>query len=313
MILRKTARSPRRQPPKRAYRRAGHHLLDVRVRARTARRKRNQRIVSLLSALMVVWAIGAGLWFGGKEFCRYFLFENSEYALRQIDLELDGVMTRAEFLETTGIREGLNLFTLNLDRIERTLRRDSAIASVRLQRDLPDRLAVELVARDPVAWLVEGRPSLNAPGAPGSLLVGPDRILMRPPGDHLDFLHLPVITGLPDGILVEGNELTHEETLEALELLDTNGRFPGSLFRVRALDVSRGYRIEATDLEGAEIIFGTSDFEEQLVRLNKLLEHCETSGREIESVNLMVRKNIPVKFVLPNPPEGGAQAATSPH
>ena len=39
------------------------------------------------------------------------------------------------------------------------------------------------------------------------------------------------------------------------------------------------------------------------MKLQRLLEHCRDTGREIESVNLMVAKNTPVKFVMAAPPE----------
>jgi len=294
-----SSRRPRRPAPKRAYHRPSGHLLDVRVRSRTAKKKRRQRIIKLATACALIWIIGGGLYIGGREFAQYFLFENAEYTLRKLDLDLDGVMTRREFLAETGVQEGDNLFKINLDRIENVLRRQSAIESVRVERDLPDRLSVAVTRRTPVAWLMSGTPALATPGAPGSLLVADDRTLMEPPGDPLNFLHLPVMTGVAEDVLVEGNELNDDDALEALALLRANATFQDSLLQIRSLDVSKGYRIDVTNESGAKIAFGTDEFEEQLTRLNRLLLHSKNSGRAIESVHLLVKKNTPVRFVIP--------------
>jgi hypothetical protein len=48
----------------------------------------------------------------------------------------------------------------------------------------------------------------------------------------------------------------------------------------------------------SRITFAAADFEEQLARLEKLLMHCSETGRALESVNLMVRRNTPVTFVM---------------
>jgi len=294
-----SSQRPRRPAPRRAYHRPSGHLLDVRVRARTARKKRREKILKLATACIMIWAILAGIYFGGREFAQYFLFQNSEYSMRKLDLQLGGIMTRAEFLKTTGVREGDNLFKINLDRIENILMRNSSVESARVERDLPDRLSVAVTRRTPVAWAMSGTPAMASPGAPGALLVADDRTLMTPPGDHLEFLHLPVMAGLDEDILVDGGELTDEDALEALELLRANAAFPDSRLEIRSLDVSKGYRIDVTNESGARITFATDDFDEQLTRLNRLLQHSKNSGREIESVQLLVKKNMPVKFVMP--------------
>jgi hypothetical protein len=83
-----------------------------------------------------------------------------------------------------------------------------------------------------------------------------------------------------------------------LKLLDTVAQRPESLLKIRTLDVSKGYRIDVVNDSNSRIIFAATDFEDQLARLQKLLIHCSESGRALESVNLMVKRNTPVTFVM---------------
>ncbi len=85
------------------------------------------------------------------------------------------------------------------------------------------------------------------------------------------------------------------------------------MLHIRTIDISRGYCIEVVNDANARILFATSDFEEQLARLQQLLAHCNDSGRALESVNLMVKRNTPVTFVASAtpPPEDPAAAAAA--
>lgn len=56
-----------------------------------------------------------------------------------------------------------------------------------------------------------------------------------------------------------------------------------------------------TDASNAKFTFGTlgeADLPSQLERLRKLLDHCQETGRRIQTANLMVSRNTPVTFVL---------------
>jgi hypothetical protein len=71
---------------------------------------------------------------------------------------------------------------------------------------------------------------------------------------------------------------------------------------IRSLNISKGYCIDALTDQNTRVKFASSEFATQLFKLQRLLEHCRDTGREMESVNLMVAKNTPVKFVMAAPP-----------
>ena len=121
--------------------------------------------------------------------------------------------------------------------------------------------------------------------------------LLRPHRIVPEYYHLPVIYGVKGDNVRNGEPTPTEDLRLALQLLETLSRHPESLLHIRTIDVSRGYRLEVVNDTNARIIFGTSDFEEQLARLQQLLAHCDESGRALETVNLMVKRNTPVTFV----------------
>ena len=81
--------------------------------------------------------------------------------------------------------------------------------------------------------------------------------------------------------------------------------------RIRSLNISKGYCIDALTDQNARVKFGRADFRVQIEKLQRLLAHCRDTGRELDSVNLMVVKNTPVKFVMASLPPIGAKGGDS--
>jgi len=137
--------------------------------------------------------------------------------------------------------------------------------------------------------------------------------LLRPRRIMPEYFHLPAIYGAKSDNVRNGEALPGEDLRLAVRLIETVSRHPQSLLHIRTIDISRGYCIEVVSDGNAHILFATSDFEEQLARLQQLLAHCNESGRSLERVNLMVRRNTPVTFVASAtpPPEDPAAAAAA--
>lgn len=282
------------------------HLLDVKVRAATARRQRRQFFGGIFWRLALVVVLCAAGWLGIGTALDKFFFANPEYTLRRITTELDGVMTREEALHEAGIREGDNIFRIDLAAASRALREVPQVETVVIERHLPDTLSVTLTARRAVAWVAP--PDRNAdPFDPErGLLVDANGFLMRPRLVQPEYFHLPVIYGVQSENIRDGEPLPNEDLRRALLLIAAVERTPGTPWRIRSMDIAKGYCFEVTSDRNALITFAPEDFESQLARLARLLEYCTETGRELETVNLMVRRNTPVTFVLaqaPTPPK----------
>ena len=158
----------------------GQHLLNVKVRAVTARRQRRQKIGSFfwVSALLVILCITA--WLGIATALDKFFFSNPDYTLKHVTLELDGVMTREEALAETGIREGENIFRIDLGNAEKALRAVPQVGDVCIERRLPDHISITVTARHPVAWVAPLEKDADPFDPEKSLLVDETGFLMKP-------------------------------------------------------------------------------------------------------------------------------------
>jgi hypothetical protein len=87
----------------------------------------------------------------------------------------------------------------------------------------------------------------------------------------------------------------------ALELVRLTGENPAR-YQVRSIDVSKGYCMIVSDERHAKITFPLGDIAAQLDRLALLFANVDLSKREIQTVNLLVERNVPVTFVPPPEP-----------
>ncbi|MEI6279228.1 MAG: FtsQ-type POTRA domain-containing protein [Verrucomicrobiae bacterium] len=274
----------------------GQRLLEVKIRAVTARRQRRQKLGGFFWKTALVLALGVAAWLGISTALDKFFLSNPDYTLKRVTFELDGVMTRAEALEQTGIHEGENIFRADLTAAEKALRAIPQVSDVVIERRLPDHIAISLTARDPVAWVAPAEKDADPFDPEKSLLVDDTGFLMKPRIIQPDFYRLPVIYGVRSDNIRDGEPLHNEDLRRALALLRDVESRPECLLAIRTINISKGYCIEVVSDRKARITFLSEDFPEQLARLRQLLEHCRESGRELDSVNLMVRRNTPVTF-----------------
>jgi len=288
------------------------HLLDVRMRTATTRRRRRETIARWVSNVLLIAAIGTAAFFGLRAALDRFFFKNTEYTLRRISFNLDGILTREEALAAAGLREGVNIFAVDFAKVETALRAIPQVQDVRLDRKLPDQIDVSITARRPVAWVAAAGEKGDPSASEKSLLVDASGFLLRPRRVVPEYFHLPAIYGVKSDNVRNGEALPGEDLRLAIKLIETLSRHPESMLHIRTIDISRGYCIEVVNDGNARILFATSDFEEQLARLQQLLAHCDESGRALESVNLMVKRNTPVTFVASATPPPEDPAASAP-
>ena len=115
-----------------------------------------------------------------------------------------------------------------------------------------------------------------------------------------EYLGLPLITGCTSESLEPGKIVESVEAKAALELLRLSAAsFMQTRFQIREIDVSKGYCLVVTDKNHTRVKFGFDHLEKQIQRLEQFLVYADDSKREIETVNLLVQRNIPVTFMKP--------------
>ena len=293
-----------------SWQRRQQHLLDVRVRTRKAAARRTQQIFFLFSVLLIVGSSIAGVVFGAKRALNAWFFENPDYAVRSIDVTTDGKLTRDTILKAADVTEGANIFQVNLLQLQERLRSLPQVEESRVQRVLPNKLAISIQERRPVAWVVgsDGVP----PNFENAFLVDRRGILLKPKGSAPEYAGLPVILGVETSSLVAGQALDREEVKAALELLRNSAEVLQTRLQIQSIDVSKEYCLVVTDKQRSVVTFGTDELVVQLRRLERLMNYCEKNSKELQTANLLVQRNIPVTFAQSTALEPEAAPTPSP-
>ncbi len=276
------------------------HLLDVKVRSRTATQHRTRRGLVLVSKITLALGLCVGLYFGVREGARRLFFENADYELRTIDVQTDGTLSRDQILQIAGLREGENLFSVNLANVRDQLQQLPQVDDVQVVRKLPAEIDIKVTERKPVAWIT-GEKELSDPfNTDAAFLVDARGVLMKEKKLLPEYLGLPLIVGCNGESLEAAKVIESPEAKAALELLRLSTRsFMQTRFQVREIDISKGYCLVVTDKNHTRVTFAFENLDEQLQRLEQFLVYSDDSKRELATVNLLVQRNIPVTFTKP--------------
>ena len=279
------------------------HLLDVKIRAGKAREQRNRVLLYWSCMIVLMVGVGGGIVYGVREGFKRFVWENPDYLVKEIEVTDDGkTLERGQIIEASGVKLGVNVFTVNLSKIRQSLLAVPQLETAEVQRVMPNKIVIAVTERQPVAWVATKRDEdATSPG--GSFLIDSHGFLFQCKNQLPDYFHLPVIYGVQTGGLDQGQSLGSPEIKAALDLIRLNAadNTIQARFQAIGIDVSKGYCLVVTDRTHARITFGLERIDWQLDRLMSLLDHIEQEKREIQTVNLMVQRNIPVTFAQAEP------------
>ncbi len=273
------------------------HLLDVKVRSRTAAQHRNRRVLVFISKICLLAAAIAGVYFGGRRLAERFFFDNPDYQVNTIDVQTDGTLQREQVLREANLREGQNIFRVNLSDVHDRLQALPQVDEVEVVRKLPAEIDIKLVERKPIAWITSEKDMADPFAADNAFLVDLRGVLMKQKKLLPEYLGLPLISGCTAESLEAGKTVDSTEARAALELLRMSTRsFMQTRFQIRQIDLSKGYCLSVTDKNHIQVSFGFENLEAQLQRLEQFLVFADNSKQELATVNLLVQRNIPITF-----------------
>jgi hypothetical protein len=284
---------PRRRPVRRRRR---EHLLEVTATAETERRRRNQKIFLYAAEALILVCLLASAWFGIRALVNWLILDNDQYLVRVVEVNTDGIMSREEALERTGLREGLNIFSLNLESAQRALQMIPEVKEARVERILPDRVSIAIEARRPAAWVAPYDAGVDPSTMETACLVDAEGVMMRPPGLDLSVTRLPVVYGVPTEQWRLGDRVELPELQAALELFALASERTNPEVVLRAADISKGWCIMAWGDPTSRFTFGLEGLPAQLDRLQLILLHVGQTSRRIATANLIPERNTPVTF-----------------
>src|SRR5881398_2223240 len=276
------------------------HLLDVKVRSRRATQNRIRTAMGVLCRVILVAALCGAAYAGLREAARRLLFENSDFQIKTIELQTDGTLQREQILKAADLHVGENIFKVNLASVHDSIQQLPQTDEVQVVRKLPGEIDIHVVERKPVAWLTNEKEISDPFVSYAAFLVDARGVLMKEKKLLPEYLGLPLILGCSSESLEPGKIVESPEAKTALELLRLSaGRFMQTRFQIREIDASKGYCLVVTDKNHTRVTVGFDHLEKQIQRLEQFLVYADDSRHEIETVNLLVQRNIPVTFMKP--------------
>jgi cell division septal protein FtsQ len=287
-------------------RRLGHEqVLDVKLRSSQLRATRT-RVVALTLGMM--FAAGFGLYLlyrGGGWALNELVYENKAFALLDLDVQTDGLISADQLRRWAGVRLEENLLALDLARVKRDLELVPLIRCVSVERILPHTLRIRITEREPIAQVNLPRPrpkdslelvvyQLDAEGWVMAPLDPRQRATpLSPLGDQL-----PVLGGLDASQVQPGRRIGASQVQAALQLIAAFEQSPlAGLVDLKRIDVSSPEVLVVTTGQGSEVTFALADLDQQLRRWHKLFNLGQKTSNAIATLDLAVTNNIPLRWL----------------
>ena len=290
-------------------------VLDVKLRSAQVRATR-VRLATV--AFSVVFGTVFGLylfWRAGEWALDKFVYENSTFAIRQIDVQTDGKISPEQLRRWSGVKTGANLIALDLASVKRNLELVPAIASVSVERILPRTLDIRVSERKPIAQVNVPRATATSGMAVSVFELDADGFVMQPLDPRLCVVPLaqvsgalPMITGLNVYELQPGRRVESPAAQAALKLIGAFNHSPMTgLVDLRRVDVASPGVLVATTGQGGEITFSLENLPQQLARWREIYDLGRRLNKRIASADLAVPNNVPVRWAendfAPEPPK----------
>jgi cell division septal protein FtsQ len=273
-------------------------LLDVKLRTSQTRANR-MRLLGI--GLAVVFSITLGafiVWRGGVWVLDKLIYKNEAFAVRNVEVQTDGVLSPTVIRYWSGVRPNQNLLALDLLKVKHNLELQPTIEFVAVERVLPHTIKLRITERDPIAETVVGQATyhLDAEG-----------YVVKPLDPHWRAVplsapeHLPVIVGLTAPELQPGSQIDNIQARAALKLLAQFEHSPMvRLVELQKVNITSPEILQVTTSQGAEITFALDHFETQLRRWRLIYDQYQKWGKAIASLDLSIANNLPVRAVASN-------------
>jgi cell division septal protein FtsQ len=270
--------------------------------------KRKRFLNSVLGVFIALAVAVAVFWVGGWLVLERLIYRNEAFAISQIQVQTDGILSAEAIRGWSGVRSGDNLLGLDLMRVKRNLESQACIDTVAVERLLPRTLRLRVTEREPVAQTIVWQPRPDGNYEKIVYQFDDAGYTMRP----LDVKYLaqaplvspdqlPMLLGVQVSELQSGQRVESPQILGALQLLTEFDRSPMvGLAELQRINVSYPEILLVTTSQGAEITFSLSRFDTQLRRWRLVYDKYAGWSKAISSLDLSISNNCPVKYVAAN-------------
>jgi cell division septal protein FtsQ len=239
------------------------------------------------------------------------VYENESFSVKQLDYRTDGIITVDQLKKWAGVRSGDNLLKLDLLRIKRDIELAPRVRAASVERYLPDTLQVRVAERVPMAqvwaWQRDGAGETDYDcvrlqlDETGHVMTPIDGHSVVAPEDQAEW-SLPVVSGIDLGklkTLAPGRPVGLPKLRAALGLIGEFRRSPlAGTVDLRVIDLSQPRILRVTTGDGGQVDLSTERLSRQFNRWARIRAHGQKFGLAIETVDLSVTNNVPVRWML---------------
>ncbi|MEO7300337.1 MAG: FtsQ-type POTRA domain-containing protein [Verrucomicrobiota bacterium] len=265
--------------------------------------------LSMVFALVVILFV---FWRGGEWVLNCLIYKNEAFAIRQIEVETDGVIAAEHFRHWAMVKPGQNLLALDLARVKRDLELVPYVRSAAIERALPRTLRLRFSEREPIAQVVTMQ--LGALGAYEQVIYHLDEtgFVMTPLHPRfraapiaVQIEPVPIISGINPRDVRPGRRLESLQVRAALELIVQFDRSPmAGLAELQRVNVATPEVLEVFTSQGSQITFSLNPFVRQLNRWRLIYDQFQKQGKAIATLDLSIANEVPLRLVeaIPIPP-----------
>ncbi len=263
---------------------------------RGARRLRKWLIVALIAA-PIIWGIKVAVDYAIEK-AYSMSIENVSYVSRH------GLISRSQVMEILGIKNAINMATLDVSGMQDALSAHPCIANATIRAEMPETLHIEIDERIPVVY-VEMENGAET-GNRTRLFMDPKGVLFPVVEDyHRNFLNVPTWYLQPEDIkeLKAGASIADKKSRPIKELIAASNAY--NLVEIPAICeifCPKEWKMVITLDNGTEVIMQAYEIKEQLERLAMVLEHSRVTKKPIRSVNVIPKINPAVIYAEPPAP-----------
>ena len=287
------------------------NVLSVKMQSQQTRRERLRWLRSVVALAVALVALVLVSWLGGGFALDRLVYENESFAVTEMDYRTDGIISENQLQNWGGVRLGDNLLSLDLLRIKRNIELTPRVKMASVERILPDTLQVRVTERVPMAQIWVWQRGGDGPGGYDCVRLQVDESghVMPPiagrsvviPEQQAEW-SLPVIAGIELKTLrslAPGRAADLPKLQSALNLIRAYRRssLAGEI-DLRVVDLSQPRILRVTTGDGGQIDLATSRLSQQFSRWACIRAHGEKYGFAIETMDLSVTNNVPVRWML---------------
>jgi len=213
-------------------------------------------------------------------------------AVKVVSITVDGArsLSKNALTKLSGVEVSAPLYGIDLGKVQRRIMADPLLKGVKLNREYPGSLVIEVSEREPVA-------ALNC----GQMRFVDEEGVVLPYLDGDRKLDLPVIIGI-DGMQSEkiGKPIMNKELFTALEIIRQAQMLDSTIYHmISELDMNRGGDIRINSLDaGIPVILGRDDIPKKLLLFETFWTKFVDTGeaQKLKYVDLRFEDQVVVKW-----------------